>query len=46
MSVVVKKDTRRWYDYVTSLCAIIGGSFTTLGLIDGFLFKVLKPKIA
>lgn len=46
MSVVVKKDARRWYDYVTSLCAIIGGSFTTLGLIDGFLFKVLKPKIA
>lgn len=44
MSVVVKKDERRWYDYLTSLCAIIGGSFTTLGLIDGFLYKVIKPK--
>lgn len=46
MSVVIRKDTRKWYDYLTSLCAIIGGSFTTLGLIDAFLFKVFKPKIA
>jgi len=46
MSVVVKKDSRRWYDYVTSLCAIIGGSFTTMGLLDGVLYKVMKPKIA
>jgi hypothetical protein len=44
MSVVVQKKGRHWYDYLTSLCAIIGGTFTTLGLIDALLYKVLKPK--
>lgn len=44
MSVVVEKEGRKWYDYMTSLCAIIGGTFTTLGLIDAVLYKVLKPK--
>jgi len=44
MSVVVEKKGRKWYDYLTSLCAIIGGTFTTLGLIDAVLYKALKPK--
>jgi hypothetical protein len=44
MSVIVEKEGRKWYDYLTSLCAIIGGTFTTLGLIDGVLYKVFKPK--
>mmetsp|Transcript_9531 Transcript_9531/g.14026 ORF Transcript_9531/g.14026 Transcript_9531/m.14026 type:complete len:485 (-) Transcript_9531:242-1696(-) len=44
MSVVVQKEQRKWYDYMTSLCAIIGGTFTTLGLIDATLYKVFKPK--
>lgn len=44
MSVIVEKQGRKWYDYVTSLCAIIGGTFTTLGLIDATLFKIFKPK--
>ena len=44
MSVVVEKKGRKWYDYLTSLCAIIGGTFTTLGLIDAVLYKVFKPK--
>lgn len=44
MSVVVEKEGRKWYDYLTSLCAIIGGTFTTLGLIDATLYKILKPK--
>jgi thiol-disulfide isomerase/thioredoxin len=44
MSVVVQKEGRKWYDYLTSLCAIIGGTFTTLGLIDATLYKVFKPK--
>mmetsp|Transcript_878 Transcript_878/g.1367 ORF Transcript_878/g.1367 Transcript_878/m.1367 type:complete len:482 (+) Transcript_878:184-1629(+) len=44
MSVVVKLEGRKWYDYLTSLCAIIGGTFTTLGLIDASLYKVFKSK--
>ena len=42
VSVVVTKEGRRWYDYLTSLCAIIGGTFTTLGLIDATLYRVFK----
>eukprot|EP00568_Trieres_chinensis_P010519 CAMPEP_0183305858 /NCGR_PEP_ID=MMETSP0160_2-20130417/10464_1 /TAXON_ID=2839 ORGANISM="Odontella Sinensis, Strain Grunow 1884" /NCGR_SAMPLE_ID=MMETSP0160_2 /ASSEMBLY_ACC=CAM_ASM_000250 /LENGTH=476 /DNA_ID=CAMNT_0025469135 /DNA_START=146 /DNA_END=1576 /DNA_ORIENTATION=- len=44
MSVIVKKEGRKWYDYLTSLCAIIGGTFTTLGLIDAVLYKCFKAK--
>lgn len=44
MTVFVSKEGRKWYDYITSLCAIIGGTFTSLGLIDAVLYKVLKPK--
>lgn len=44
MSVVVKKEGRKWYDYLTSVCAIIGGTFTTLGLIDAFFYRVFKMK--
>ena len=44
MSVVVYKEGRKWYDYLTSLCAIIGGTFTTLGLIDATLYSIFKPK--
>lgn len=44
MGVVVRKEGRAWYDYLTSLCAIIGGSFTTLGLIDAAFYKIFKPK--
>ena len=35
MAVVVSSKGRRWYDFVTSVCAIVGGTFTVLGLVDG-----------
>lgn len=44
MSIIVKQDSRHWYDYLTHLFAIIGGTFTSLGLIDATLYKVFKPK--
>lgn len=44
MSVTVRSDGVKWYDYMTSLFAIIGGTFTTLGLIDASLYTVFKPK--
>merc|ERR1719276_592987 len=34
MSIIVKQESRHWYDYLTHLFAIIGGTFTSLGLID------------
>jgi len=33
-----------WYDYISKLLAIIGGTFVTLGLINSILLRVFKPK--
>jgi len=45
MSVTVKKKIKKsWYEFLTSLFALIGGTFTTIGIIDGTLYKVFKPK--
>ena len=37
MAVVVSNKGRRWYDFITSLCAIIGGTHTVVGLVDTVL---------
>lgn len=42
MAVLVSSKGRRWYDFVTSVCAIIGGTFTVVGIVDSFLHKILK----
>lgn len=42
MAVVVSTTGRRWYDFVTSLCAIIGGTFTVVGLLDSIIHKLAK----
>jgi len=44
MSVIVGKKERKLYEYLTSLSAIIGGTFTFLGLIDATLYRVFKTK--
>jgi protein disulfide-isomerase-like protein len=44
MSVYLEEEDRRWYDYVTSLLAIIGGTYTTLGLINNLILNIFKPK--
>lgn len=44
MSVVISSKRRAWYEFVTSLMAIIGGTFTVLGLLDNLLHSILKPK--
>lgn len=35
-----RKYKHEWYDYVTSLVAIVGGSFTVFGLLDSTLYTV------
>lgn len=44
MSVVISRKGKQWYEFVTSMCALIGGTFTVVGLISGFLNVVFKPK--
>mmetsp|Transcript_11942 Transcript_11942/g.16422 ORF Transcript_11942/g.16422 Transcript_11942/m.16422 type:complete len:464 (-) Transcript_11942:1762-3153(-) len=44
MAVVITRKGKHWYEFVTSICALIGGTFTVLGLLSGFLNIVFKPK--
>ena len=44
MSVSLTKEGRPWYDYITNLLAIVGGTYTTLGLINATLLGIFKPK--
>ena len=44
MSVVVSKKGKHWYEFVTSICALIGGTFTVVGLLSAFLGVIFKAK--
>lgn len=44
MSVVISTKGKRWYEFVTSMCALIGGTFTVVGLLSSFLTVIFKPK--
>eukprot|EP01039_Chlorochromonas_danica_P007538 gene7538-8336_t len=44
MSVQIETKGRPWYEFITSICAIIGGTFTVMGLISGLLSILFKPK--
>jgi hypothetical protein len=44
MSVNVVKKGKQWYEFLTSICALIGGTFTMVGLISGFLNAIFKSK--
>ena len=44
MSVVITSKGKRWYEFITSICALVGGTFTVVGLISGFLGVIFKPK--
>ncbi|CAE8710908.1 unnamed protein product, partial [Polarella glacialis] len=41
-SINVKRDEKRWYDFGTSLCAILGGAFVVMRLISRFTLGVVK----
>ncbi|KAL9178413.1 hypothetical protein ACHAXT_000060 [Thalassiosira profunda] len=44
MGMNLTKEGPRWYEYITSLLAIIGGTYTTLGLINATLLRIFRPK--
>ena len=44
MAVLVKKKGKHWYEFVTSMCALIGGTFTVLGLLSNTLNVIFKNK--
>lgn len=44
MSVLVQKKNKKLYEFVTSICAVIGGTFTVVGLFNGVLGAIFKSK--
>ncbi|CAN8074456.1 unnamed protein product [Agarophyton chilense] len=44
-AVVISRAGRRWYEFITSLCAIVGGTFTVFSLMDG-VFHTLQRKMS
>jgi thiol-disulfide isomerase/thioredoxin len=49
IAIRYRQETRRWYDYVTSLMAIIGGTFTVVGICGASLRQagqIVKRKVA
>lgn len=47
IAVHYRTSSRPWYDYLTSLLAIVGGTFTVVGLVDSlFYHAVLRSKRA
>lgn len=41
-AVVIIQGGKRWYEFVTSVCAIIGGIFTVISLFDGAVYSISK----
>lgn len=39
-SIYLKNDEKRWYDFGTSLCAVLGGSFVVMRLISRFSIHI------
>ena len=44
MAVVISKKGKHWYEFITSICALIGGTFTVVGLLSSILGIIFKPK--
>ncbi len=44
MGLKISRGGIPWYEYLTNLLAIIGGTYTTLGLINATLLRIFKPK--
>lgn len=42
IAVRYRKESRPWYDYITSLMAIIGGTFTVVGFFESGIRKASK----
>lgn len=44
MSVTITRKGKHLYEFITSICALIGGTFTVVGLLNGFLHVLFKAK--
>lgn len=44
IAVSYRTKSRHWYDYLTSLMAIIGGTFTVVGMMESGLYSITSKK--
>ena len=44
MGVHVKPRSKHWDTFMTSVMAIVGGTFTVVGVLDALLFRMFKAK--
>ena len=44
MAVRISRQPKPFYQFVTSMCAVLGGTFTVVGLVQGVLGVMFKPK--
>lgn len=44
MAVLVTHKNKKLYEFLTSICAVIGGTFTVVGLFNGVLSAIFKSK--
>lgn len=44
MAVRIAREPKPFYSFITSMCAVIGGTFTVFGLMNGVLGVVFKAK--
>jgi len=44
IAVAYKTTSRKWYDYLTSIMAIVGGTFTVVGLLESSIHAVSSKK--
>jgi len=42
--LISDRGAKRWYEFLTSLCAIVGGVYTVIGLMDSALYAALKKR--
>lgn len=45
MQVIVSEERRPWYNFVTSLCAIIGGTFTVMGILTSVVHGSIAKRV-
>jgi len=39
-----KQKSRKWYDYLTSIMAIVGGTFTVVGMLESSIYTITNKK--
>mmetsp|Transcript_7937 Transcript_7937/g.15446 ORF Transcript_7937/g.15446 Transcript_7937/m.15446 type:complete len:556 (-) Transcript_7937:587-2254(-) len=42
IQILVTEQKRRWYKFLTTTCAVVGGVFTTAGIVDAIIYSSIR----